>query len=275
MAEIPSYFSDPERACPATTLYRSVQVHGRLEAVDDAGEKARALQALMEKFQPEGGHAPITADDERYRSAVRGLLIARVRLDDVDGKSKLAQNRSPDEPRALLEKLWARGRDGDARAIELIRAANPDTPSPKFLDGPPGVKLFCALDPRAGLEAAALLSGNYWTGAFPVERIARAHAGSAAWVGARDERGRLVATARANSDGARHGWIYDVVVAPEQQGRGLGRALVRLLLDHPKLRGCWQIHLKTRDAQSLYEKFGFVARGPSAPFTQMVLERPF
>src|SRR5688572_21648583 len=25
IAEIPSYFSDPERACPATTLYRSVQ----------------------------------------------------------------------------------------------------------------------------------------------------------------------------------------------------------------------------------------------------------
>src|SRR5262245_47264502 len=35
IAQIPSYFVDPERACPATTYYLSVQVHGPLEAVDD------------------------------------------------------------------------------------------------------------------------------------------------------------------------------------------------------------------------------------------------
>src|SRR5690242_21492519 len=28
VATVPSYFLDPERACPATTLYRSVQLHG-------------------------------------------------------------------------------------------------------------------------------------------------------------------------------------------------------------------------------------------------------
>src|SRR5437868_2480592 len=31
IASIPSYFVDPERACPATTYYRSVQAHGTLE----------------------------------------------------------------------------------------------------------------------------------------------------------------------------------------------------------------------------------------------------
>src|SRR5687767_12838252 len=34
IAQIPSWFIDPERACPATTYYRSVQVHGVLEAVE-------------------------------------------------------------------------------------------------------------------------------------------------------------------------------------------------------------------------------------------------
>src|SRR4051812_10447077 len=28
VAEIPSWFADPERACPATTYYESVQLHG-------------------------------------------------------------------------------------------------------------------------------------------------------------------------------------------------------------------------------------------------------
>jgi len=36
VASIPSYFVDPERACPATMLYRSVQVHGTIERIDNA-----------------------------------------------------------------------------------------------------------------------------------------------------------------------------------------------------------------------------------------------
>src|SRR5687767_1957961 len=62
VAEIPSWFIDAERACPATTYYESVQLHGVLESVDDPVFKAQALQKLMERFQPEGRHIPITAD---------------------------------------------------------------------------------------------------------------------------------------------------------------------------------------------------------------------
>jgi len=64
---------------------------------------------------------------------VAAILIARVRLGDLDGKAKLMQNRSPAERCRALEQMWARGLDGDPRAIELIRAANPDTPTPTFL----------------------------------------------------------------------------------------------------------------------------------------------
>src|SRR6187397_1762116 len=56
IAEIPSYFSDPVRACPATTFYESVQVHGVLEPVESPALKAEALGALMQKYQPEGGY---------------------------------------------------------------------------------------------------------------------------------------------------------------------------------------------------------------------------
>ena len=41
VASIPSWFIDPERACPATTLYRSVQAHGVLETIDEPAAKAR------------------------------------------------------------------------------------------------------------------------------------------------------------------------------------------------------------------------------------------
>jgi nitroimidazol reductase NimA-like FMN-containing flavoprotein (pyridoxamine 5'-phosphate oxidase superfamily) len=164
VAAIPSYFIDPERACPATTLYRSAQVHGRVERVDDAEEKAEVLSALMHRFQPEGGHVPITAGDPLYKKAVAGILVLKVSLEQLDGKAKLAQNRTPVERQRLMEKLWARGLPGDPAAIELMRAANPGTPMPAFLTGPAGVSLVAALEPADATAAAELLVDAYWNG---------------------------------------------------------------------------------------------------------------
>src|SRR5207302_7797529 len=94
IASIPSWFLDPERACPATTYYVSAQAHGMLDEVNDPVRKARVLQALMEKHQPEGRHAPITAHDPLYAKVVAGLLVAELRLDRVACKVKLGQNRN-------------------------------------------------------------------------------------------------------------------------------------------------------------------------------------
>lgn len=257
VAELPSYFFDPERACPATTYYRSVQVHGLLEEVTDPSSKARALQALMEKYQPEGGHVPITEGDPRYRKAVDGILIVRVGLERLDGKDKLGQNRSPDELARVLECLWRRGLAGDPAAIEAVRAANPRTPDPPFLRAPAGARLCCAVDHADADAAAALLADTYWNTDVPADRIARAHRGAGAWVGAHDERGALIASARAVGDGAKWVDLRDVIVDPAWRGRGLGEALVRLLLDHPFVRRAHAVHLHTRDAMPFYARFGF------------------
>lgn len=272
VAEIPSWFSDPERACPATTLYESVQVHGTLEEVGDGDDKARVLQALMERFQPEGRHLPITAEDPRYRSAVRGILIGRIALERVDGKLKVGQNKKPEELLHILEQLWRRGGPGDLLAIERLLEAMPNLERPAFLRGPDGASLHACLPPRAAADAAQLLDGAYWLDGLSRDAIVRAHLGSTAWVGARASDGRLVGSARAISDGARVAWVLDVVVAPAWRRRGLGRALVTLLLDHPALRQVRAVKLHTRDAASLYARFGFQPAAPS-PHAQLTLER--
>jgi ribosomal protein S18 acetylase RimI-like enzyme/nitroimidazol reductase NimA-like FMN-containing flavoprotein (pyridoxamine 5'-phosphate oxidase superfamily) len=269
VAEVPSWFSDPKRACPATTLYESVQVHGVLEQIDAPDAKAQALQALMEKFQPEGRHVPITADDPLYKAAVKGILILGVRLDRVDGKSKLAQNKSAAERATLVQRLWERGRPGDPRAVQLILAANPDTPPPAFLSAPAGVTLSCAVGPDRAAEVARLLADTYWNVGIPEAAIAAAHLNSPAWVGAFDSEGALVGSARALGDGAKWATIYDVIVAPSWRGRGVGQALVRLILDHPAVRGARKVNLRTRDAQGLYSKFGFFLVG-SRPIASSV-----
>lgn len=272
VATIPSHVFDPERACPATTYYRSAQAHGVLEAVEEPEVKARVLQALMEKHQPEGGHTPITADDPLYRGAVRGIGVVKMSLERVDGKAKLGQNRRPEELVRVLEFLWRRGEGGDLRAIGLVRAANPAVPTPGFLAGPPGATMLCALGAGDVAEACALLEGAYWNVDVPRDRLARAHVGAQAWVGARDAGGALIGTARAVADGGKFAYLFDVMVAPAWRGRGLGKALVRMLLDHPAVRGARLVGLGTRDAQAFYRGLGFAERGPRSS-TEMTLMR--
>ncbi|HZZ85380.1 MAG TPA: GNAT family N-acetyltransferase [Anaeromyxobacteraceae bacterium] len=276
VAEIPSFMIDADHACVATTFYRSVQAHGHLEAVKDPAEKARVLRAFMAKYQPEGGFQPVEHQSPLYQKAIEELLVLRMPIEHLDGKAKLGQNREPAELTRVLEKLWARGLPGDPRAIEVIRAANPALPAPGFLSWPGGLPLTCALggEPADLAQTVKLLEGEYWLAGLQPEQIARAHELAQAWVGARDE-GLVIASARAVSDG-KTAWIYDVVVDRPWRGRGLGTALMHLILDHPAVRTAASVRLRTKDAQPLYARFGFrdaseVER--SFPSSEMVLER--
>jgi ribosomal protein S18 acetylase RimI-like enzyme len=277
VARLPSYFMDPEKACPATTLYRAAQAHGVLQAIEEPVRKARVLQRLMEKLQPEGGYVPLDAESPLYRAQVKGLFIAGLPLDALTTKAKLAQNRTPAQRALLLEKLWQRGGPGDVRALELIREANSGTPVPAFLSSPEGTALHAWLEPSNATAAAALLAGEYWNDVFTTDDLVRAHLGSTAWVGARDTTGALVGTARALADGGKYAWVYDVCVRGDWRRRGLGKALMRLLLDHPAVRRCRVVRLGTRDAQALYQGFGFVPLTalPPRPYptTEMLLRR--
>ncbi|MBL8911948.1 MAG: GNAT family N-acetyltransferase [Archangium sp.] len=290
VARIPSYFMDPEKACPATTLFRSAQVHGVLQKLDEPVRKARVLQRLMEKLQPEGGYVPLDATSAgepagqnvspMYRAAVKGILIAGLPLEapQLTTKLKLAQNKKPEERVTMLEKLWGRGEPGDTRAIELIRDANPDTPTPMFLECVPGLRLHAWLPEHYATAAAAMLKPEYWNDVFSEDELRRAHLGATAWVGITDEKTHeLIATARAISDGGKYAWVYDVCVRADHRRRGLGQHLMRVLLDHPRVRGCRVVRLGTRDAQSLYARYGFVnvASLPPRPYatTEMLLRR--
>lgn len=187
------------------------------------------------------------------------------------------QNRTPAEVGRILELLWARGAPGDVAAVDLLRAANPSVAAPSFLAAPEGATLVCAMGEADASEATNLLVGTYWCEDTTPDRIRRALLGSSAWVGARDRSGALVGTARALADGARRAWLYDVIVADAWRGRGLGRALVRLLLDHPVVRGVESVLLRTRDAMRFYEPFGFrtrhVQRTEGQESHEMILRR--
>lgn len=274
VAEIPSWFFDAERACPATTYYVSAQAHGVLEEITDAATKARVLETMMAKYQPEGRHAPIRHDDPRYARSVRGLLVAGVRLDDVVCKAKLGQNRRLEERRRVVVELWRRGGAGDARAVETLVRRFPEL-RPPFLRRE-GLHLTSLLDAHELDEVAPLLDDAYWLAGVPRERSLEAFAASPAVVAARDERtGELVAVARATSDG-KVAWIYDVVVRHDRRRSGAGTAVTRLLLDHPAVRGALHVRLTTRDAERFYRRLGFreLSEAPRHAWRSIEMIRP-
>lgn len=275
VATIPSVWQHPERACPATEWYRSAQVRGRLVSVEDLDQKAEVLQAIMTRFQPEGGFRPITAGDPLYAAAVRGILIAHVEVEELCGKLAVGQNLAPAARRAVLDGLWRRGAPGDLRAIDLCLEAAPEGEAPpSWLDAPEGARLRVWLEEARIPEIVALARDTYWNTVFAESTLARAQRGATAWVGAEDAEGRLIATARAVSDGAKHGWIGDVVVHPDWRGRGLGQAVIRALLDHPNLRDTRHVALKTRDAMSFYARFGFRELRREGDRTEMLRSLP-
>ena len=74
-----------------------------------------------------------------------------------------------------------------------------------------------------------------------------------------------VGTARVVSDGGHIAFIADVVVLPEYQRKGIGKAMMMMVMDHidsGMKDGC-SVHaqlMAAKGKEPFYEKFGFVTR---------------
>jgi nitroimidazol reductase NimA-like FMN-containing flavoprotein (pyridoxamine 5'-phosphate oxidase superfamily) len=124
-ALLPSTFFDPENACPATQFFKSVLVKGKVRLVEDLGEKARALQALMTKLQPAGGYDPISAENPRYQAALRGVAVIALSMETVTGKWKLGQNLSQALANQIMDQLENRRGPEDRRTANAVEQYRP------------------------------------------------------------------------------------------------------------------------------------------------------
>ncbi|MBP3962033.1 pyridoxamine 5'-phosphate oxidase family protein [Paenibacillus lignilyticus] len=119
-AIIPSYFTDPLMACPATAFFKSVRVDGCAAVVDDPIEKAAALEALMRKLQPEGGYKTIDASDPDYSPRLKGVAVVRIDADRMTGKFKFGQNLKAAEKTTITDQLAKRDLPMDAETIAMM-----------------------------------------------------------------------------------------------------------------------------------------------------------
>lgn len=128
--------------------------------------------------------------------------------------------------------------------------------------------LFLSTD-RARIDQPAVLAmlhESHWGGEVTADVLARSIANSLC-VGVYDG-ARQLAFARAVTDLATFAYLTDVIVADDSRGRGIGSWMVEEILAHPDLQGLRRIALLTRDAQTLYERFGFSTRMATSTYME-------
>jgi len=75
--------------------------------------------------------------------------------------------------------------------------------------------------------------------------------------------------ARAVTDFTIYVYLMDVFILPEVRGKGYSKQLMKSILEEPRLQGCCDWTLKTKDAHELYEQFGFT----KAQHSEKIMER--
>jgi predicted N-acetyltransferase YhbS len=105
-------------------------------------------------------------------------------------------------------------------------------------------------------QLLALYHVTWWAKERTIEQVRRALRHSrpviTAWDGA-----KLVGFTRVISDLTYRATIWDVIVADSHQNRGIGREMMRLVLDHPELATVSMFVLLTKDKHRFYEHLGF------------------
>lgn len=135
--------------------------------------------------------------------------------------------------------------------IELIIHA-PGAPGLRFLGLGPGLKPI-----RGLLKLKELLDHHsFWAKGRNTKNLKTLLSKSTAivslWAGS-----RMVGFGRATSDGIYRAVLWDIVVAEDLQGHGLGKKVVNALLSINSIKNAERIYLMTTKETAFYKQLGF------------------
>jgi predicted FMN-binding regulatory protein PaiB len=121
LGSIPSHWVHASNAMFATAYHRTVIFECDARVSDDPGVLAAQQQRLMQHYQPDGGHAPVTTDHAMYRGAFREIRALTLTVRARKVKWKLGQNRKPEQLQKVISELRKRGRPTDADAADALQ----------------------------------------------------------------------------------------------------------------------------------------------------------
>ena len=135
--------------------------------------------------------------------------------------------------------------------ISLIRHG-PGAPGLRFLGLGPGLK------PCQGIKKLQILLEKhaFWTKKRNKNELKKMIANSSVVISVWRNK-RLVGFGRATSDEIFRAVLWDVVVADDLQGIGLGRIVVEALLSAPEIKNVEKVYLMTTNSTEFYQQMGF------------------
>jgi GNAT superfamily N-acetyltransferase len=129
-------------------------------------------------------------------------------------------------------------------------------------DGPDG---YYASDDASLLDferiGGWLADESYWATGRPLDAVRQSFGESLA-IGVYAGEGGQAGVCRWVTDHVSFAWLCDVFVDTAHRGRGLGVFMVGVAVAHDEVRDVRLRLLATRDAHSLYERFGFAGVAP-------------
>jgi GNAT superfamily N-acetyltransferase len=123
------------------------------------------------------------------------------------------------------------------------------------------------IDDRLRSDLMELYRHEWWTNQRRDEEVARMLQHTDLVVGVCSDDGRLVGFTRVLTDRVFKAVIFDVIVAREHRGAGLGKRLLDYVIDHPMVAGVRHVELYCKPEMiPFYEKWGFIVPGDEVNF---------
>lgn len=118
----PRWYEQPDHSVP-TWNYVAVHVHGTARRMEDDSDVRRLLADLTARHE-RGAADPWTPNrlgPERLEQLLRGITSFVIEVTRVESKRKLSQNKSAADRAGVVAGLRARGGDGDAALVRLMK----------------------------------------------------------------------------------------------------------------------------------------------------------
>lgn len=121
LGSIPSHWVHASNAMFATAYHRTVIFECEAAVSDDPDVQAAQQQRLMQHYQPDGGHTPVSTEHAMYRGAFKEIRALTLTVRARKVKWKLGQNRKPEQLLKVIGELRQRGRPTDAAAADALQ----------------------------------------------------------------------------------------------------------------------------------------------------------
>jgi transcriptional regulator len=119
----PSWYAKPS---VPTWNYIAVHCHGSLHLEDTAIALEQSLELMMNKYETDDGRTSVAdlPSDQRAR-ALSAIQSFYLRIERVEAKFKLSQNRSPEDRGRVIERLGRSGSNAELVEWMVRQAAKP------------------------------------------------------------------------------------------------------------------------------------------------------